>query len=57
MKRPFMGIGIALAAGVAAGWFGLSGYSIFLAIVLTLGIAIAGYTCPPVPPPDNKIFI
>ena len=43
MKRPFMGIGIALAAGVAAGWFGLSGYSIFLAVILTLGIAIAGY--------------
>lgn len=42
MKRPFMGMGIALAVGVAAGWFDVSWYVVCLGLVVAHGISIAG---------------
>mgnify|MGYP003301189892 CR=1 FL=1 len=38
-----MGVGIALAAGVAAGWFKVNGWLIFMLVVISAGIGVIGY--------------
>ena len=43
MKRPFMGAGITLAVGVAAGWFGILWWFVLLLAAAAGGISITGY--------------